>query len=116
MTTFLRGMWANEPVRLVLWVLLGTASGALVTKGLITDDVSTALMEVLALLVFGFPAGEFARNQVTPAGHLPGVPISTATEQVRDQVGEQFGQPGLDILNQVETAVRNMQRPGRHAE
>lgn len=112
---YLRGLRGNEPVRMILWPALIALIGWLVARGTIDTDAAD-LITAVALLILGPVGIEVARAQVTPGAHVT-TAVEATVDQVRDQVGERFGQPGLDVLAQVQEVLQAAaESRGRHAE
>jgi hypothetical protein len=109
----------NEPLQLVMWPTLGAVASILVAKGVIDADVA-ALIMALAVAVLGGAGIVAARSQVTPEGHMPAAVAAgavAAVERLRGQVADTLGQPGIDVLDQVQimvAAVETTPRRKRH--
>lgn len=100
----------SEPVRTRAYPLVAAMVAYLAIRGVIDGDAMNMILAV-AGTIFGATATETARAQVTPAAHIA-VAAKAAIEQVRGQVGESLGQPGLDALEQLEATLP---LPRRHA-
>ena len=68
--SILKKLFASEPVRVLLYSLLTALVATLVTKGIVSSDMSQYLLVAVAL-VLGVPAVEVARAKVTPIAPPP---------------------------------------------
>lgn len=65
----LRALRGTEPVRLILWPIIGVLVAYGVQRGVVTGDVVSFVLPVLAVAL-GVPATAAIRSQVTPAANL----------------------------------------------
>ncbi|MFC9436926.1 hypothetical protein [Nocardia sp. NPDC057030] len=104
MRAYLTRLRENEPLQLILWPVLGAITTILVARGVIGDDMASVITAV-AVAVLGGSGVIAARSQVTPAGHLPDAVAAAgvgAIERLRGQVADTLGQPGVDVLDQIQ--------------
>jgi hypothetical protein len=116
--TYLRGLFATEPVRLIIWTASAAAIAALVAAGKIDASLGGWITAAIAAAL-GLGTAELARSQVTPPGNLSDAVAAgaqAAIDHVRGQVADTMGPPGTDVLTQIETMIQaTIPRSGRHA-
>lgn len=106
---------ANEPLRLYVYPTLVALAGILVVRGYIDADLTDAVVDALGVFILGIPAAELARRKVTPEGKVLDA-IATgaqvALDEAHERVEQTFGQPGVQVLEQVQAQLE--ERVGRH--
>ncbi len=105
---------ANEPLRLYVYPALLALFGVLVVRGSVDADIADVITGIVTLIIGG-SATELARSKVTPQDKVidavavgAQAAITEATSNVRDV----FGEPGVQVLEQVSQVIE--ERVGRH--
>jgi hypothetical protein len=72
MLTYLKSLWAMEPVRSVLYTVLTGLVGILLIKAGFTSNVGD-LIDAIIAAVLGIPATEIVRSQVWPSAKVAAI-------------------------------------------
>lgn len=100
----------EEPVRLFGYTSLVFVVGILVMQGLLVDDLGNFILAAIAAGL-GMPATEVTRKKVWPdarVGDVVGSAVESALSDAETVVRENFGDEGVEVLNQAKVYV------GRH--
>lgn len=72
MLTYLKGLWAMEPVRSTLYTILAGLVAVLLTKAGLNSNVGD-LIDALIATLLGIPATEIIRSQVWPSAKVAAI-------------------------------------------
>ena len=109
-TSTLKNLQSNEAVRLYVYPGLILLVGYLVYTGTANADYANLVLGLLGAAL-GVPATEAARKKVWSQNSVEEVAASAANaalDGLEPKVRDAFGQPGVEVVNQVRETI------GRH--